>query len=177
MTSCSIRMIQVSVVPDSRASRAMTRSPTWCTASRTRCACAFHRWRPCFSGVISHEGWGMKEGSPDLLGATFTGDGVNFAIRSRAATRVDVCLYDSTGERETARLTLPGRTGAVYHGFVERELARVGTLYGIRVHGIYDPREGYRFNANKLLIDPWARDIVGDPKVDESILGFDPADA
>jgi isoamylase len=119
----------------------------------------------------------MKDGSPDLLGATFTGDGVNFAVRSRAATRVDVCLYDSTGERETARLTLPGRTGAVYHGFVEQELARVGTLYGIRVHGAYDPREGYRFNANKLLIDPWARDIVGDVKWHPSILGYDPTDA
>jgi glycogen operon protein len=119
----------------------------------------------------------MKEGSPDPLGATFTGDGVNFAIRSRAATRVDVCLYDSTGERETARLTLPGRTGAVYHGFVERELARVGTLYGIRVHGIYDPREGYRFNANKLLVDPWARDIVGDVKWHPALMGYDPADA
>ena len=119
----------------------------------------------------------MKAGSPDILGATFTGDGVNFAIRSRAATRVDVCLYDSTGERETARLTLPAKTGAVHHGFVERELARVGTLYGIRVHGTYDPREGYRFNANKLLIDPWARDIVGDVKWHPSILGYDPTDA
>ena len=119
----------------------------------------------------------MKDGSPDILGATFTGDGVNFAVRSRAATRVDVCLYDSTGERETARLTLPGRTGAVHHGFVEQELARVGTLYGIRVHGVYDPRQGYRFNANKLLIDPWARDIVGDVKWQPSILGYDPTDA
>jgi glycogen operon protein len=119
----------------------------------------------------------MKEGSPDILGATFTGDGVNFAIRSRAATRVDVCLYDSTGQRETARLTLPGRTGPVYHGFVEQELARVGTLYGIRVHGVYDTREGYRFNANKLLIDPWARDIVGDVKWHPSILGYDASDA
>ena len=99
---------------------------------------------------------------------------MNFAIRSRAATRVDVCLYDATGERETARLTLPGRTGAVHHGFVERELARVGTLYGIRVHGIYDPREGYRFNANKLLIDPWARDIVGDVKWHPSHPGLRP---
>jgi glycogen operon protein len=62
----------------------------------------------------------MKDGSPDILGATFTGEGVNFAVRSRAATRVDVCLYDSTGARETARLTLPGRTGPVYHGFVEQ---------------------------------------------------------
>jgi isoamylase len=119
----------------------------------------------------------MKDGSPDILGATFTGEGVNFAIRSRAATRVDVCLYDSTGERETARLTLPAKTGAVHHGFVERELARVGTLYGIRVHGVYDPRQGYRFNANKLLIDPWARDIVGDVKWHPSILGYDPTDA
>jgi 1,4-alpha-glucan branching enzyme len=109
-----------------------------------------------------------------LLGATFTGEGVNFAVRSRAATRVDVCLYDSTGQRETARLTLPGKTGAVHHGFVEQELARVGTLYGIRVHGVYDTREGYRFNANKLLIDPWARDIVGDVKWDPSLFGYDP---
>jgi isoamylase len=119
----------------------------------------------------------MKGGSPDILGATFTGEGVNFAIRSRAATRVDVCIYDSTGERETARLTLPAKTGAIHHGFVERELARVGTLYGIRVHGAYDPREGYRFNANKLLIDPWARDIVGEIKWHPSILGYDATDA
>ncbi|HTU67057.1 MAG TPA: glycogen debranching protein GlgX [Steroidobacteraceae bacterium] len=118
----------------------------------------------------------MQTGSPDRLGATFTGDGVNFAIQSRAATRVDVCLYDATGKNETARLTLPGKTGAVHHGFVEQELARVGTLYGIRVHGAYDPREGYRFNANKLLIDPWARDIVGDVAWHPSILGYDVKD-
>ncbi len=118
----------------------------------------------------------MQPGSPDPLGATFTGEGVNFAIQSRAATRVDVCLFDSTGRNEVARLTLPGKTGAVHHGFVERELARVGTLYGIRVHGPYDPREGYRFNANKLLIDPWARDIVGDVTWHPSILGFDAKD-
>jgi glycogen operon protein len=118
----------------------------------------------------------VKAGSPDSLGATWTGEGVNFAIRSRAATRVDICLYDASGTRETARLTLPGRTGPIHHGFVERELARVGTLYGIRVHGSYDPREGYRFNANKLLLDPWARDIVGEPKWHPSILGYDPAD-
>ncbi len=118
----------------------------------------------------------MKEGSPDRLGATFTGNGVNFAIQSRAATRVDVCIYDASGVNETARLTLPGRTGAIHHGFVEQELARVGTLYGIRVHGPYDPREGYRFNANKLLLDPWARDIVGEPMWDLAILGYDPTD-
>ena len=53
----------------------------------------------------------------------------------------------------------------------------MGTLYGIRVHGAYDPREGYRFNANKLLIDPWARDVVGDVKWHPSILGYDPTDA
>jgi isoamylase len=119
----------------------------------------------------------MQAGSPEPLGATWTGAGVNFAIRSRAASRVDVCLYDSTGRNETARLTLPGRTGAVHHGFVEQELARVGTLYGIRVHGAYDPREGYRFNAKKLLIDPWARDIVGDVAWHPSILGYDRSDA
>ena len=118
----------------------------------------------------------MQSGSPEPLGATWTGAGVNFAIQSRAAKRVDVCLYDSTGKNEVARLTLPARTGAVHHGFVEQELARVGTLYGIRVHGNYDPREGYRFNANKLLIDPWARDIVGDVAWHPSILGYDKSD-
>jgi isoamylase len=118
----------------------------------------------------------MKAGSPELLGATLMSNGVNFAVRSRAATRVDVCLYDSTGRNETARLTLPAKTGAVHHGLVEPELARKGTLYGIRVHGAYDPREGYRFNANKLLIDPWAREIVGDVKWHPSILGYDARD-
>ncbi len=119
----------------------------------------------------------MKPGSPDQLGATLMEEGVNFAVRSRAATRVDVCLFDSTGRNETARLTLPSKTGAVHHGLVEPELARAGTLYGIRVHGAYDPREGYRFNANKLLIDPWARDIVGEPRWHPSLLGYDPTDA
>jgi isoamylase len=118
----------------------------------------------------------MKAGSPELLGATLMDNGVNFAVRSRAATRVDVCLYDATGKNETARLTLPAKTGAVHHGLVEPELARQGALYGIRVHGAYDPREGYRFNANKLLIDPWAREIVGDVAWHPSIMGYDARD-
>jgi glycogen operon protein len=119
----------------------------------------------------------MKDGSPDVLGATMTPEGVNFAVRSRAATRVDVCLYDSSGKNETARLTLPNKTGAVFHGLVEPEFARVGTLYGIRVFGPYDPREGYRFNSSKLLIDPWARDVVGEVTWNPAVLGYDPADA
>ncbi|MDF3022101.1 MAG: glgX [Steroidobacteraceae bacterium] len=118
----------------------------------------------------------MKDGSPDVLGATVTPGGVNFAIRSRAATRVDICLFDSTGRNETARLTLPKKTGAVFHGLVEPEFARVGTLYGIRVFGAYDPREGYRFNSNKLLIDPWARDIVGQVEWNPAVLGYDATD-
>ncbi|HEX6636838.1 MAG TPA: glycogen debranching protein GlgX [Steroidobacteraceae bacterium] len=119
----------------------------------------------------------MKAGSPDVLGATVTPEGVNFAVRSRAATRVDICLYDASGRNETARLTLPNKTGAVFHGLVEPEFARVGTLYGIRVYGAYDPREGYRFNSNKLLIDPWARDVVGEVTWHPAVLGYDPADA
>jgi len=118
----------------------------------------------------------MKDGSPDVLGATVTDEGVNFAVRSRAATRVDVCLYDASGKNETARLTLPQKTGAVFHGLVEPELARVGSLYGIRVHGAYDPREGYRFNSNKLLVDPWAREIVGEVQWNPALLGYDATD-
>ncbi len=118
----------------------------------------------------------MKPGSADRLGATWTGNGVNFAVRCRAAERVEVCLYDDGGTRELERLTLPGRTGDVHHGFLDDSRARVGTLYGLRAHGSHDPRDGMRFNGNKLLLDPYARDIVGDVGSSPALAGADPAD-
>ncbi len=98
-------------------------------------------------------------GNPEPLGASVTANGVNFALWSRNATRVELCLYDETGARELRRLDLPARTGDVWHGLVPG--LAPGLSYGYRVHGPYAPREGHRFNPNKLLIDPYAREMTG----------------
>ena len=89
------------------------------------------------------------------LGAAFDGSGVNFALFSANAENVELCLFDRKGERETARIALPERTGDIWHGYLPD--LEPGTLYGYRVHGPYDPEAGHRFNPHKLLIDPYAR--------------------
>jgi len=81
--------------------------------------------------------------------------GANIAVFSQYATAIDLCLFDHAGERETARITLPERTGAVFHGFVEGIVP--GTRYGLRAHGPWLPHEGHRFDPVKLLVDPYAR--------------------
>ena len=98
-----------------------------------------------------------EHGRPDPLGATLEPDGVNFAIYSGIAEKVEVCLFDADGARETARIALPGRTDGIWHGFVPGLAA--GTLYGYRVHGRYEPDAGLRCNPHKLLLDPYARAI------------------
>ena len=98
-------------------------------------------------------------GQPWPLGATWDGQGVNFALYSRHAERVDLCLFDAKGRREVQRVPLRERTHDVWHGYLP--WARPGLLYGYRVHGPYRPEQGYRFNANKLLVDPYAKAIVG----------------
>jgi isoamylase len=98
-------------------------------------------------------------GRPDPLGATWDGQGTNFALFSQNASRVDLCIFDDSGVKEVARLTLPERTRNIWHGYV-RDVGP-GTLYGYRVHGPYAPRDGQRFNPTKLLIDPYARAISG----------------
>ena len=127
----------------------------------------------------------LKAGLPQPLGATFDGKGVNFALFSAHAEKVELCLFDSRGSKELSRLTLPECTGQVWHGYVPE--AKPGQLYGYRVHGPYDPLNGHRFNANKLLVDPYARAldrpfewndihcgyIVGDARED---LSFDTRD-
>ena len=87
-------------------------------------------------------------------------EGVNFAVYSRHAERVEVCLYDAQGTLETARLALPTCSNGVWHGFVVGLGA--GQLYGLRAHGPYQPTRGLRFNPAKLLMDPFARALVGD---------------
>ena len=112
----------------------------------------------------------LDDGDPYPLGAAWTGDGVNFALFSAHATRVDLCLFDERGRAETARHTLPCCTNQVWHGFL-RDI-RPGQLYGYRVHGPYDPAAGLRFNPNKLLLDPYARQIAGRVRWHDALNGF-----
>jgi glycogen operon protein len=98
-------------------------------------------------------------GSPYPLGATLDDEGVNFAIYSRHAEKVELCLFDESGKREAHRIVLRERTDFVWHGYVPG--LKAGALYGYRVHGNYDPQHGHRFNPHKLLLDPYAKAIVG----------------
>lgn len=109
-------------------------------------------------------------GSPNPLGATWDGSGVNFALFSAHAEKVDLCLFDGDGVTETARITLPEYTHEVWHGYLPD--ARPGQLYGYRVHGPYEPLAGHRFNPNKLLLDPYAKILVGNLKWDDALFGY-----
>jgi len=99
----------------------------------------------------------VDAGSPNPLGATWDGKGVNFALFSAHAERVQLCLFDHGGKREFDRIDLPEYTDEVWHGYLPD--ARPGLLYGYRVSGPYDPKAGHRFNPNKLLIDPYAKSL------------------
>ncbi len=112
----------------------------------------------------------LEGGSPYPLGATFDGLGVNFAIFSANADRVDLCLFDPKGRKEIARLALPECTDEVWHGYLPD--ARPGLLYGYRVHGPYAPEQGHRFNPNKLLLDPYARRLSGSLRWNDVLHGY-----
>jgi len=99
----------------------------------------------------------VQAGSPWPLGATWTERGVNFALFSSHATRVEVVLFDPDGGAETARGDLTARTGYVWHGFIARRYAAPGTLYAFHVHGPNEPDKGHRFDAAAALLDPYAR--------------------
>ncbi|MBX9740593.1 MAG: glycogen debranching enzyme GlgX, partial [Beijerinckiaceae bacterium] len=102
----------------------------------------------------------IREGRPFPLGATWDGIGVNFALFSAHATKVELCLFDIEGKEELERIELPEYTDEVWHGYLLD--ARPGTVYGYRVYGPYEPAEGHRFNHNKLLMDPYAKQLVGE---------------
>lgn len=110
-------------------------------------------------------------GKPYPLGATWDGQGVNFALFSEHATRVELCLFDSAdAQRESHRLALPEQTDRVWHGYLPE--VRPGQVYGYRVHGPYEPAAGHRFNPNKLLLDPYARAIARDVRWDDALFGY-----
>src|SRR5271166_6540738 len=125
-------------------------------------------------------------GKPYPLGATWDGSGVNFALYSENATKVELCLFDSAAARaESVRIALPSVTIQVWHCYLPD--AKPGQLYGYRVHGPDAPHEGYRFNPHKLVLDPYAKGIgrklhwndavYGYPRGAENAIGFDGRDS
>ena len=112
----------------------------------------------------------VKEGLPFPRGASWDGAGVNFALFSANATKVEVCLFDQKGETEIQRVELPEYTDEIWHGYVPD--IGPGTLYGYRVHGPYAPEQGHRFNPNKLLLDPYACAHFGELKWDDALFGY-----
>ena len=115
----------------------------------------------------------LESGSPQPLGANVTPRGVNFAVFSAHARRIELCLFDAAGH-ETARLNLPSRTGDIWHGLLPAKFGGAGTLYGYRVHGPYQPGEGHRFNPAKLLVDPCATALEGSVTWDPALCGAEP---
>ena len=110
----------------------------------------------------------ITEGRPFPRGACFDGEGTNFALFSAHATRVELCLFDDDG-KET-RIELPEYTDEIWHGYLPG--VRPGQLYGYRVHGPYEPEQGHRFNPNKLLIDPYARELAGELTWCDELYGY-----
>jgi len=119
-------------------------------------------------------GYGIEPGH-ERLGAIPDEAGTNFALFSAHAEKVELCLFDPEGTREVARLALPSRTGDIWHGHVPG--VAPGQRYGYRVHGPYDPKRGHRFNANKLLIDPYARVLDRTFVLDDRHFAFQPGHA
>ena len=111
-------------------------------------------------------------GRPHPLGATWDGQGTNFALFSENATAVDLCLFDAAGQE--TRLALQEVENYVWHGYVPG--VQPGQRYGYRVHGPYDPEMGHRFNAHKLLIDPYARALDGNVQMHPATFGYNMAE-
>jgi len=111
-------------------------------------------------------------GRPDPRGATWDGEGVNFALFSENAERVELCVFDEAGRRQLQRIVLSERTDQVWHCYLPE--ARPGMLYGYRVFGRYRPDEGSRFNPHKLLLDPYAMQIVGSLRWSDALFGYTP---
>ncbi|HUN75240.1 MAG TPA: glycogen debranching protein GlgX [Steroidobacteraceae bacterium] len=109
-------------------------------------------------------------GAPYPRGATWDGEGVNFALFSEHATRVELCLFDATGRHERQRIEVGERTDLIWHCYLPE--ARPGLLYGYRVHGPYEPEKGQRFNPNKLLIEPYAKQLEGRLRWSDANFGY-----
>lgn len=110
-------------------------------------------------------------GKPYPLGATWDGQGTNFALFSEHATRIELCLFDSKDDQhEAVCIQMPEQTDCVWHVYLPG--VGPGQLYGYRAHGTYAPQHGLRFNKNKLLVDPYAKAIGGDVRWDDGAFGY-----
>jgi len=124
------------------------------------------------AGVRTEKGLQIHPGKPYPRGATWDGIGVNFALYSAHAEKVELLLFDEETDAEPAvTLELPERTGPMWHGYVFN--LRPGQLYGYRVHGPYEPEEGHRFNPNKVLLDPYAKAIGRPLQWHDSLFGYE----
>jgi isoamylase len=112
----------------------------------------------------------VRPGAAYPLGATWDGKGVNFALFSANAERVELCLFDEKGDRESDRVELLEHTDEIWHGYVPE--LRPGQLYGYRVYGPYQPAAGHRFNHHKLLLDPYAKTLCGELLWNDALFGF-----
>ena len=117
-----------------------------------------------------NQNFAMTAGRANPLGATFDGDGVNFAVFSEHAQRIVLCLFSNDGQREIARLDLPERDGDIWHGHVAG--IRPGQCYGYRAFGPHEPEAGHRFNHHKLLLDPYAKRLTGHPQWHDALMGY-----
>jgi isoamylase len=120
--------------------------------------------------MIGVRGPVIDTGTAYPLGATWDGKGVNFALFSNHAEKVELCIFDQRGRRELYRLALPAYTDGVWHGYVPD--ARPGVRYGYRVSGPYEPAYGHRFNNNKLLLDPYAKALSGALRWSDAHFGY-----
>ena len=109
-------------------------------------------------------------GQPYPLGSTWDGEGVNFALYSEHAEKVELCLFDSSGKRETLRVQIREQTDMVWHGYLPE--LRPGQLYGYRVYGPYAPEQGHRFNHHKLLLDPYGKQVQGALRWSDAHFGY-----
>ena len=112
----------------------------------------------------------LLPGSAHPLGATSDGLGINFAVFSAHATRIELCVFDARGRHEVQRYDLPECTDEIWHGYLPD--AQPGLIYGYRAHGPYDPKNGHRFNPHKLLLDPYARQLTGAPRWHDALFGY-----
>jgi glycogen operon protein len=104
------------------------------------------------------------------LGATSDDEGVNFALFSENASKVELCLFDRENGKDELRIQMPERTQQVWHAYIPD--IRPGQLYGYRVHGPYEPEAGHRFNPSKLLLDPYAKAISGEVQWNDTLFGY-----
>ena len=112
----------------------------------------------------------LERGMPYPPGAVWDGIGVNFAVFSAHATRMELCVFDARGMREIGRFDLPDQTDEIWHGYMPD--AMPGLVYGYRAHGPYEPQHGHRFNPHKLLLDPYAKGLAGKFRWTDALFGY-----